>query len=413
MGDLTGTRIRERRMLLGRRQADVARDAGISPAYLNLIEHNRRAVGADLIDRLAQALDVPPDELAEGRAEARISALREAAATLPHVAPELDQVAEFLARFPGWAELLIAGARRAGGLERQLVNLSDRMTQDPHLLATLHEVLSAVTAIRSTAAILHQEPDVPADWRARFHENLHQDSGRLTTTAQALVAYLEGFETDTTISTPQEEVEAWLNAGSPPVEDAPDLVSDAGRALAADVAARMAADRDALPDAQLHDAAELGDPLRIAAAVGQPLDRVLRRLAVLRPAGFDAAGLLVCDGSGALTLRLAAAGFALPRPGDGCALWPIYQALAQPHVAISRDLVTPEGRRFRSISLATRHQPLGLDGPVLTQAQMLLVPVPPGAGAATPIGPACRICPRGGCPARREPSILSTGPRGF
>ena len=42
---LTGTRVRERRLLLGLKQADLARTAGISPAYLNLIEHNRRRVG--------------------------------------------------------------------------------------------------------------------------------------------------------------------------------------------------------------------------------------------------------------------------------------------------------------------------------------------------------------------------------
>jgi len=50
---LTGTRIRERRLAMARRQADIARAVGISPAYLNLIEHNRRPVGADLIARLA------------------------------------------------------------------------------------------------------------------------------------------------------------------------------------------------------------------------------------------------------------------------------------------------------------------------------------------------------------------------
>ncbi|MGB5871554.1 MAG: helix-turn-helix transcriptional regulator, partial [Albidovulum sp.] len=43
---LTGTRIRDRRLLLGQKQADLARKVGISPAYLNLIEHNRRRVGA-------------------------------------------------------------------------------------------------------------------------------------------------------------------------------------------------------------------------------------------------------------------------------------------------------------------------------------------------------------------------------
>ncbi|MDN5569339.1 MAG: helix-turn-helix transcriptional regulator, partial [Paracoccus sp. (in: a-proteobacteria)] len=128
---LTGTRIRERRLSLSRRQSDIARAVGISPAYLNLIEHNRRPVSTDLVTRLAAELEVPADELAEGREEIRIAALREAAAhpVAAGLSPELDQVAEFLARFPGWAQLLIAQTRRAGGLERQLVYLSDRMTQ--------------------------------------------------------------------------------------------------------------------------------------------------------------------------------------------------------------------------------------------------------------------------------------------
>ncbi len=179
---LTGTRIRERRLAMARRQADIARAVGISPAYLNLIEHNRRPVGADLIARLAEVLEVPPDELAEGREEVRIAALREAAAHPVAVGtvPELDQITEFLARFPGWSGLLIAHARRGAGLERQLVDLSDRMTRDPYLLTTLHEVLSAVTSVRSTAAILVEEGEISAEWRQRFHANLHQDSQRLS-----------------------------------------------------------------------------------------------------------------------------------------------------------------------------------------------------------------------------------------
>ena len=42
---MIGTRIRERRVLSGIRQNDLARRAGISPSYLNLIEHNRRRIG--------------------------------------------------------------------------------------------------------------------------------------------------------------------------------------------------------------------------------------------------------------------------------------------------------------------------------------------------------------------------------
>lgn len=409
---LTGTRIRERRLALSRRQADVARAAGISAAYLNLIEHNRRPVGDHLVSRLAAALEVSPAELAEGREEAQIARLREAAVRLPDdVAPELDQAAELLARFPGWAAALTATARRADALERQLVTLSDRMTQDPYLLTTLHEVLSAVTSVRSTASILAEGGDIPPDWRRRFHANLDQDSLRLSSTAQALVAYLDSFDTQGAIYTPQEEVEAWLAAGAPPVETAGDLASDAARSMACDHLRRMDEDRAALSDDLMAAAvAATPEPMGMADRLRLPLDLVMRRLAVLKPAGFEAAGLLVCDGSGALTLRRPAPGFPLPRPGDACPLWPLFQALAMPQTALARVVEAPSGRRFRTLSLATRRQPLGAAGPVLTRAQMLILPQSPGAPEPPDllIGPACRICPRGGCVARREPSILAT-----
>ncbi|WCR12106.1 DUF2083 domain-containing protein [Paracoccus stylophorae] len=412
---LTGTRIRERRLALSRRQADVARAAGISPAYLNLIEHNRRPVGTDLVRRLAEVLEVPSEELAEGREEARIAALREAAARLPQAAPgpppELDQAPEFLARFPGWAEALIALSRRSEALERQLVTLSDRMRQDPYLLTTLHEILSAVTSVRSTASILAEERDIPDDWRGRFHGNLDQDSQRLSATAQALVAYLDSFEAEDPIFTPQEEVEAWIAAGAPPIDEAGDLASDAARLLAGAHLARIEEDRARLPDADLTAAsAATSDPMQMAAGLGQPLDLVMRRLAQLRPPGFQRAGLLVCDGSGALTLRRPAPGFPLPRPGDACPLWPLYQALAAPQTAMSHVVVAPEGRRFATLSFATRSQPGGTAGPVLSRAQMLILPADGApSGVAVPeiaIGPSCRICPRTDCAARREPSIL-------
>lgn len=412
---LTGTRIRERRLALSRRQADVAKAAGISPAYLNLIEHNRRPVGADLVQRLAEVLEVPSEELAEGREEARIAALREAVARLPEAAagplPELEQAPEFLARFPGWAQALVAISRRSEALESQLVTLSDRMRQDPYLLTTLHEILSAVTSVRSTASILADEGEVPEDWRLRFHGNLDEDSQRLSSTAQALVAYLDSFEADDPIFTPQEEVEAWLAAGAPPVDEARDLASDAARLLARAHLARIEEERAQLPDADLAAVADdQHGPMEIAARLGQPLDLVMRRLAALRPSGFERAGLLVCDGSGALTLRRPAPGFPLPRPGDACPLWPLYQALAAPQTAMSHVVVSPEGRRFATLSLATRCQPLGTGGPVLSRAQMLILPADGAQHAAgvpeIAIGPSCRICPRVDCAARREPSIL-------
>ena len=404
---LTGTRIRERRLALARRQADVARAAGISAAYLNLIEHNRRPVGAALVARLADALEVSAAELESGREEARIAVLQEIAATLPEAGAETAQAAEFLGRFPGWAAALADMAARATAMERRLVHLSERMSHDPYLPAALHEVLSAVTSMRASASILAEGGDLPGDWAARFRANLEQDGNRLSSIAQAVIAHLDGFGADGTLYTPLEEVEAWIAAGTSPVEDSGSLASDAARAMARDYLAGLARDAAILPDAALIAAAATGDPLAIARALDLPPGLVMRRLAALRPPGFAQAGLMSCDGSGSLGLRLTPPGFPVARLGDHCALLPIYQALAQPELVIRALVESPSGARFETFSHAERIQPAGTAGPVLTRAHMLILPAAGSPGPATPIGPACRICVRGDCPARREPSILS------
>ncbi len=63
-------------MLLGVRQAALAHDADISATYLSLIEHNGRNVSAALIARVAVALGVPPEALADGAASALTPAPR-------------------------------------------------------------------------------------------------------------------------------------------------------------------------------------------------------------------------------------------------------------------------------------------------------------------------------------------------
>ena len=57
---LTGTRIRDRRVMAGTKQSALAREIGISASYLNLIEHNRRRIGGKLLLDIAGALGVEP-----------------------------------------------------------------------------------------------------------------------------------------------------------------------------------------------------------------------------------------------------------------------------------------------------------------------------------------------------------------
>lgn len=395
-----GTRIRERRLSLGRAQSDVARAAGISPAYLNLIEHDRRNLTDAVRARLAEALEISEAELEAGREQAllaglRIAAAREAASGAP---VEADRMAEFAARLPGWAGLVVDLSQRAEAQTRRLADLSDRMTQNPYLLDTLHEVLSATTSLRSTASILVQEPDMDRDWRARFHGNLDQDSKRLSVTAQALVAYLDGFEQDAGLMTPQEEFEAWVAEGRPATAPA----SDAARDLAQGWQRQEAADRAALPDAALAGA-DGADPARLAAALDLPLDLVLRRLGLTEAQS----GLMICDGAGGVIFRRPARGMGPARPGDPCAMLPIFEALGQPGTPVIRLIETETGLRLLAIALATRRPAAGLGGPILSRAVMLLRPAPEDTDApAVAVGPTCRICPRPTCPGRRVASIL-------
>jgi transcriptional regulator with XRE-family HTH domain len=415
---LTGTKLRERRMAAGLRQADVAARAGISASYLNLIEHNRRKVTPEVMERLADVLAIDRAALgAEGDA-VLVEDLR-AAAARGGTQAEVERVEDLVDRFPGWAGLLAALDARGLVLERAVEALNDRMTHDPHLSASLHELLSSLSAVRATAAILAETPDLDPDWAARFHANLHQDSERLVAGAEALVSFLDAGQgrEEQGIAAPQEEVEDWLRGRSWVLTDAElsagledeigHLASSAARSLARAHVDRARADAAVLPEADFAAAlVEIGpDPIALAERFRCSPLVIMRRLA--GSAGLQA-GLVICDGSGTLTFRKPATGFPLPRFGSACPLWPLYAALGRPMQPFEArvQMAGQSDRRHRVIAWAETRHPQGLRGPELREAAMLILP-DEGAGPVLRLGSSCRVCARGDCPARREPSILA------
>lgn len=425
--EYVGTRLREARLKAGLKQADLARSVGISASYLNLIEHNRRRIAGKLLGDLARALQLEAAQLTHRAEGALIDGLQVAAAARPGVKVELDELDQMAGRFPGWARLVVEQQQSLTGLERSIEELTDRMAHDPFLSENLHEILSAVTAIRSTSAILHQTPDIDAEWRGRFHANLLEDSARLAATTQALVTHFDQMgESEAGFGTPQEFVEtafaaqgfrlARLEADPGAVEDELNAHGDAdrqSRAVLRSVCERYAKDARALPlDVLRRIVGQLGfDPVRIVRRSGLDPALVLRRLAVLdRADGAPETGLIICDGAGALTFRKPLSGFSVPRYGAACALWPLYQALHRPSEPLHRVLQTPDAQQFSAYAVC---QPLvqGFGAPPVLEAVMLITPqnavAPPRAEPVVPVGVSCRICPLRDCAARREASILS------
>ncbi len=418
---LSGSKLRARRMALGRKQGDVAQAAGVSASYLNLIEHNRRRVPPDVLARLAQALGQPPEAFADGGGSAVLDDLRAIALAWP--AAELDRAEEFAQRFSGWAEVVLAMHQRRLALESALAAVNDRMSHDPHLSATLHEVLSAVSSVRSTSVILAETDDLEPEWQDRFLRNLDEDSARLAKGAEALVRYLDSggqIEAEGPAA-PQEEVEAWAAALNWQVAEASDFagLSVAAKGMAQALQADVRTDVQALPETPYRAARQRfgPDPLAIASACNAPPFAAFRRIA-FDPLG-PAAGLVACDGSGTLMLRRPVAGFSLPRFGAACPLWPLFTALGRPLQLIEAQAVAGVGAagvggaaaaRFTLRAFCQSSHPFGFGGPELRKAMMLIVPNPPAETAQQRaelhLGSTCRVCTHPRCPARREPSIF-------
>ncbi len=257
---LTGTRLRERRLAQGLRQADVAVAAGISASYLNLIEHNRRKVTPEVADRLADVLGLDRAALAGGGAATLIEGLQSAAGRAHSVPAELDRLEEFVGRFPGWAGLVADLDGRVQGLERAIAALNDRMTHDPHLSRRCTRCCLRCRRSERRQRSWPRRRDLSREWADRFHQNLYGDSERLASGAEALVAYLDAGSTmaEQGIASPQEEVEDWLARRGWAISDAElagamegevaVLASSAARSLARAYLVQAAADAGALPE---------------------------------------------------------------------------------------------------------------------------------------------------------------------
>ncbi|SMX38122.1 XRE family transcriptional regulator [Octadecabacter ascidiaceicola] len=417
---LTGTRARNRRLDLGLRQAHVARIVGISGSYLNLIEHNRRRIAGKLLTDLAEVLQIDAALLSDDTTDAILSPIKEAAAAFPEAIVEDARAEELVARFPGWAALVAAQRRRITQLEERTEALSNRLAHDSQIANSLHEVISTATAIRSTASILAETPDLDREWRARFHTNIDTDSARLAQSSQALLGFLdmEMEAGDTQTESAMEVAEAELAKSGfyfPDIDAGMELRFDdveepSAREILRNWAKVARNDAERLPLEEFSQAARATayDPARLAAWFNVPLNVIFRRLAHLpTDREHPLMGLAVCDAAGVVTFQKPVLDFRLPRSGAACPLWPLYQALTQPGRAIRRVVRLPGGAHtpFECFAVATPVGDVSFVAEPRITATML---VRPAKNEDTPdvVGPGCRVCTVKDCTSRRHPSLV-------
>ncbi|MEM7443076.1 MAG: short-chain fatty acyl-CoA regulator family protein [Pseudomonadota bacterium] len=247
-GNNTGKRIRDWRQGREITQAALAKAAGISAAYLNLIEHDKRQIGGSLLRKIAVHLDIDPADLT-GTAHPRlVSDVLEIARTLAVPSVDENRAAQFVDRHPDWARIFIQLHRAYRDAEETAIALSDRLSQDPTIRDLSHTVLSRVTAIRSFAEILEQHSDIGDTDRQRFTSIITTQSDELAGSAREMITLLGGSLGEARPTSPAEEVDDFfIHHGNhfPVLEDATDnLRTDLERqpgSISTQIAERLAA----------------------------------------------------------------------------------------------------------------------------------------------------------------------------
>jgi predicted transcriptional regulator len=153
---------------------------------------------------------------------------------------------------------------------------------------------------------------------------------------------------------------------------------------------------------------------RLCADFGASVEQVAHRLTTLNRAGARGIPffMLRVDAAGNISKRFAGESFPFSRFGGTCPRWNLHSAFQTPGRVVTQIVETPDGERYftiaRTVARATRLDPgedsqlaIGLGcgvrhAPRIRYSAGMDLANP----RVTPIGPACALCPRVGCPQR-------------
>ncbi|MGW3923055.1 short-chain fatty acyl-CoA regulator family protein [Streptomyces sp. NPDC005093] len=439
-----GARLRRLREERRMSQAELARVLGISPSYLNQMEHDSRPLTVPVLLRLTEAFGVDPGFFSERDTSRLVADLREAlAGEVAEARVSPTDLAELASRMPAVAKVLLDLSRRGQVLAERIAGETDNRDGRPLAPRSPHEEIREFFYRRqnylhdtdlAAEELAHSIGIHPGDVvRVLAHRLTEKHGVRPTTRAAERLHHYDSASRTLHLSSRLRPGQrafrmatqlALLEYGNDidrlAAEDFPP--GSPTHALARIGVANYFAAALILPYGAFHTAAEEAryDIERLTDRFGLGYETVCHRLSTLqrpRLRGVPFSFVRV-DRAGNMSKRQSATGFHFSRAGGTCPLWNVYEAFAAPgriHVQIA---AMPDGQRYLWTARAiTRHRggwgepgktfAIGL-GCEIRHASRLVYSDGldlDNASAATPIGMGCRTCERLDCPQRAVPPL--------
>ena len=451
-----GAKIRALRRQQRMTQTELARQLGISGSYLNLIEHNRRALGVDLLVKLAAILPVDIKSLSADRGGRTVEELLEVFGDpiLEKVDVIAQDVRELATAYPAAAEAIVQLYEAFRAARASALDLGETVSRDAgfgnaHLsrfpseevgdliqrqMNHFPELEDAAETVRRMA---HLNSDFTfvgmvdylkrtADVEVRVERATRMQSAvrsydperRVLLLSEGLRRSSRNFQLAAQVGlvTQGHIIDRMVSEAS--------LTTDGARASCRVALANYFAASILMPYEQFLDSARrvrydielLGHQFECS------FEQVCHRLATLRRRGAEGIPfhMLRVDIAGNMSKRFSASGLRIPRFSGACPKWNTFGAFLTPGMIRTQLSQMPDGQVFFGVARtvgresggfsATRpHYAIGLGCTVEHAGEMVYADGLDLASrdAVVPVGPSCRLCERMDCEQRAYPPLHS------
>jgi predicted transcriptional regulator/DNA-binding XRE family transcriptional regulator len=451
-----GPRIRALRRHQHFSQAELARRLGISPSYLNLIEHNRRPCPAELLIKLAELVPIDLKLMSAANDGRTADDLLEVFgdALFENLEVLTDDVRDMAAAYPSAAQAVLRLYHAYRTSQESLQTLASRVLSDGN----------EVAGVQTGSRLPTEEVSDLIQRHLNYFPELEQGAETLTRDARlestslftGLADYLQRvkhvevrieqagqmqsalrrFDPDTRVLTLSEVLrrgsrnfqlahQAGLITQSDVLDRIagdPLLTTDESRALCRVALANYFASAVLMPyepflsaaRAERYDIELLGHRFRAS------FEQTCHRLTTLRRPGMEGIPfhMLRTDIAGNISKRFSASGLRFARFSGACPRWNVFEAFQTPGRIRTQLSEFPDGRVYFEIAFAASKNGGGYRSPNAQYGIALGCPVSyagemvyadgldlTSREAAIEVGPTCRLCDRMNCEQRAYPPL--------